>query len=227
MTTLAIDGIQAAPATIKVNRADLPDILDVRKGANFVTFVAVVKAHLNKTAKAECSTCNGTKIQPGVAKVIKCRSCKGRGTETIKHTWGEVSKISLVNGQINWYYESAVQRRQVKHDVQPADFKSAGRAWGVRLRGTPFVTHKSKQYVEVRVLKTIDDPRYFAADGTEIPADQVKPFLPKRKEGERQQRAGVPADDVVICRDYGLTDLPDGWGIRKLSINGEVYDVED
>ncbi len=227
MTTIAIDGIKTATATDTLKRDRLPEILNERKGANFVTFVAQVNARLNKSAQATCPTCNGSKIHPKVAKVIKCRDCKGKGTKRVKHSWGQVSKISLVNGQVNWYYENAVRNRQVKHDVDPADFESAGRAWGKRIPKTPFIGHNGNRYVEVRVLSTIDEPRYFAEDGSELTAEQVKPYMPKRTEGKRQQDAGVPAEDVVICRDYGLDNLPDGWGIHKLSINGKVYDIED
>lgn len=127
---------------------------------------------------------------------------------------GKVKKVSHVNGLINWIYSNAVNRQREREEKVP-DFVPLRRSWGERLRGRPFVAHKGRLYLEVKVQKSIKH-EYFI-DGkpaTEQEQEEIKSFLSKKEEGTRQQ-----LDNPVILRDYKLEN------IKQVSIDNHLLVV--
>jgi len=126
-------------------------------------------------------------------------------------------KISHVNGMVNWVYENSVNRQRGREQGEDADlFVSHPRKWGTRIHGTPFVEHKGKLYVEMKVERVLGT-RYEDADGQEISADAVAPFQsPKKGESARQ---GV--EQEIILRDYGLDT------ITAVTFGGETLEVRN
>lgn len=162
----------------------LKEMLKARKGATIVTIVAETEPDLRKTGNP----------------YIGCK------------------KISRVNGVINWIYENAVNRQR-EREGQPVNadgyiehFESLPRKWGQRIHGTPFVEHKDNTYLELKVERSLGHE--YRHNGETLTDEQVAPFLPKKKEGERQK-----VDKPVILRDYNLTN------IVQISVGGEVYDI--
>lgn len=172
----------------EVTAEELKGLLLSRKGANFVSFESETDARLRKTG----------------------------------NPFGEVRKTSKVNGVINWEYAGAVNRqreregRPVGDDGEVELFEPKPRKWGTRIKGTPFVENNGKLYVEVKVERTLAAPTYRDADGHELTAEQVAPFMPKRKKSSRQ---GV--DKEVVLRDYSLGN------IRRIKVNGEAFVVRE
>lgn len=120
---------------------------------------------------------------------------------------GRVQKRSTVNGAIGWIYQNSVNRERVREELE-ADFESFPRKWGERIKGTPFVEHKGKTYLELKVEKSISTE--YLLDGEVIDKSVIEEWLPKRKpEGERQQ-----VENPVILRDYDLSN------IKEISFDG-------
>ena len=113
---------------------------------------------------------------------------------------GRVVKRSRVNGAIGWIYDSGVNRQRIREGLEP-DFESFPRKWGQRIKGTPFVEHKGRTYLELKVERALSTE--YLLDGEVIDKSVIEEWLPKRKaEGERQQ-----VENPVILRDYDLANI--------------------
>jgi len=147
---------------------------------------------------------------------------------------GPITKITHINGMANWLYEDSVNR-QKEREGKEADFISHPRQWGARLKLQdyllPFIHHrKGLVQPSCRTLSSIDslpsadelylelkcqnvyEVKYFQ-NGKEIDKSVVEPYMPKRKEGERQE-----LDKAVVLRDYKLTN------IKRIKLDGQIYE---
>lgn len=120
--------------------------------------------------------------------------------------------IIFQNQNVNGY-ERMVKRRLEKEGKDPQTFKLSPRRWGVRIKGTPIVTHYDKWYLEVIFLRC-GKVTYFL-DGEEIDKGDIEGLDEDRVEGEQ---GGL--EDKVIIRTYT------SHTIKKIVVNGEEY-VED
>lgn len=107
---------------------------------------------------------------------------------------GEITKITVSSVQI--FTNQNTNGYNNKRLKANADFKLSPRAWGERVAGTPFVTHKGNDYLEVIFNKVIS-VEYFH-NGAPIAKDAIE-GLPASK----------PASDTdgVIIRTYGLDSI--------------------
>lgn len=113
---------------------------------------------------------------------------------------GRVLKRSTVNGAIGWIYQNSVNRERARENLEP-DFEAFPRKWGQRIKGTPFVEHKGKTYLELKVERAISTE--YLLDGQVVDKSVIEEWLPKRKpEGERQE-----VDRPIILRDYDLANI--------------------
>lgn len=194
-----------------VSIQELTNLLDARRGACFVTIVARVDAKLVK---------------------------KHRETGE-PNPYAGATKVSRVNGCINWSYANSVNNQRLR-EGQPTNeadqvefFTPEKRAWGQRrfynaageavydrsasVRLSPFVDHKQAVYLEMKVEKSVE--HRYELDGEVLTDEQVAPYLPKRKESSRQQ-----VEKPVILRDYTL-DKAGETSIMALTMGGETYHV--
>jgi len=123
--------------------------------------------------------------------------------------FGDVRKVSRVNVTLGFQYEKAVNRQRAREGGE-TDFEAAPRQWGERKPGTMLVEHKGNLYLETKVERSLDC-QYFTADGKELTAEEVKPFLPK-KGASRQE-----VEKEILVRDYALES------IRSIAFGGEQY----
>lgn len=175
-----------------MTRSDLVETMQGRKGAFFVTIVAETDPRLLKTG----------------------------------NPYAGATKVSRVNGLLNWIYENAVNNQRSREN-QPLDnngevehFTALPRKWGSRVKRndgtvTPLVEHKGKQYLELKVQQSLGY-EYRDANGNVIDPANVEPFLPKRKEGARQE-----VDNPVILRDYSIEN------IQQITLDGIVYEITE
>jgi len=170
----------------KISRTELVEMLASRRGATAVTFVAETEPAMLKTGN------------PYV---------------------GRTKKVARVNGMVGWDYERSVNLQRCREE-QPLDdagevayFESAPRQWGRRIKGSPFVEHNGKLYLEVRVNRSLGHE--YRVDGQTVDPKKINKFLPKRKEGKRQK-----VTKPVICRDYDVTNL------KAIAVGGEHYEIE-
>ena len=133
-----------------------------------------------------------------------------------KNPFGKVIKHSYVNGMLGFDYENSVNNQRGREELE-LDFKAEKRAWGERVmfngKATPFVAHKGKTYLTVKVERSVQKARYFQADGTELTTEQVVPYLPKPS-ASRQD-----VTKQVIHREYSVGNL------RSLVVGGVNYQI--
>jgi len=122
--------------------------------------------------------------------------------------FGPVRKVSRVNVCLGFQYEAAVNRQRTREESE-ADFEARPRQWGERVSAM-LIGHKGRTYLETKVQKSLG-VTYIDANGRELSADEVRPFLPARSKS-RQEVASE-----IIVRDYALDS------IRSLTFGGEEY----
>jgi len=127
--------------------------------------------------------------------------------------FGNIIKITRVNGVIQWIYEVSVNRQRVRENKVP-DFEAFPRSWGDRIPHTPLVEYKQQLYLEVKVEKR--DFNYFTlTNGTEVVPEVIQPFLKPESKG----RQGL--ERKVILRDYMLNN------INSIVYNHTHYLIDD
>lgn len=148
--------------------------------------------------------------------------CLKRDRETGEpNPWGQIVKVSMVQGLIGFRYENSVNnQREREGDV--ADFEAEPRSWGHHVENpstgnpSPLVTNNAgdRTYIEVKVERVLSTT-YHAEDGTVLTYDECKGVLPARKEESSRQELDKP----VILRDYALDN------VVGLSMNGNQIQV--
>ena len=111
-----------------------------------------------------------------------------------------VSSVQIFTNQNGSAYAAKVQRG-LDNEGEGSTFKLSPRTWGERVEGTPFVTHKGTDYLEVIFNKVIGTPEYFR-NGTPIAKDAIE-GLPKAKPESKQ--GGL--EDKVIIRTYKFESI--------------------
>ena len=182
---------------------ELTNLLDSRRGAEFVTITARVDARLVK---------------------------KHRETGE-PNPYAGATKVSRVNGCINWCYGQSVNNQRIR-EGNGEHFFPEPRRWGQRrfinaagesvydrsasVRLSPFVDHKQAVYLELKVQNALEH-QYEAPDGSPLTDEQVAPYLPARSNSSRQE-----VENPVILRDYTL-DKNGESNILAIAIGGENY----
>lgn len=164
-------------------------LMEHRKGANFVSMHVVTFRKLNKTAKI-----NGKKV---------------------KNPFEAIYKEEWANGVIQFKYENAVKNQQKREGLVPLYVpKSSWHHVVTRDSGelSPFSMHKNIGAIEyMRVLKTnVFGTNYFDTEGRDVPYEQIKPFIPKKKENKNN----------VPFRVYKLDSIVD------VKIDGRIYTMK-
>lgn len=107
-------------------------------------------------------------------------------------------------------YNAMVQRRLAAEGKDPESFELSPRAWGERVAGTPFVTHKGKTYLEVIFLQS--GKVQYQLDGAPVDAAQIQ-GLPESKSTGGQ--GGL--ENKVVIRTFDVQN------ILELRANGETW----
>jgi hypothetical protein len=116
------------------------------------------------------------------------------------HNLGEVFKVSRVNVVINFNYSNSVNRQMGREGMEQ-DFVAQPRKWGVRIAGTPFVSHNDKLYLEAKIEKSLDH-RYEDEKGDVIDSAKVTPFLPASRKPFTQTQ-----EKEIMLRDYDMNNI--------------------
>jgi hypothetical protein len=106
-------------------------------------------------------------------------------------------------------YENMVNRRLAAEGK--GEFEVGPRAWGERIKDTPFVTHKGALYLEVIFLKAGE--RHFTVDGQ--PYDGAIQGL--EEDHEEGHQGGL--SNKVIIRTYKVSS------IKRITINGKTFNL--
>ena len=163
---------------------------------------------LETAQKAFAQLEGGTFVGLDTATPVKLKGGKknpqqGRVTKVM--TGAQVMSFSNTNGSA---YDKMVRRRLEAEGKDADSFQLSPRAWGERIAGTPFVTHKGEHYLEVIFLKA-GEVQYML-DGQPVQASEIE-GLPEARESTGQgglERKVVirtfKLENVTALRAYGL-----------------------
>ncbi len=132
---------------------------------------------------------------------VKLKGGKGnplQGKVTKKTLGASVMVFTNANSSA---YGDMVKRRLVKEGKDPESFELGKRAWGERIKGTPFIEHKEQKYLEAIFLNS-GKSEYFV-DGIKTPKEDIE-GLPVVKVNEESQ-GGL--EDKVIIRTFKVDSI--------------------
>lgn len=121
---------------------------------------------------------------------------------------GELLKLSRFQGKMGngVNYATTVNHRLKKEGKTP-DFIAQPRKWGERIKGTPFVSHKGKLYVEIQPFRSLSTA--YIVNG-EVPRivrkEDIAQYLTPVRPSKLQADAGL-TDHQVIVRDFRIDRL--------------------
>ena len=119
------------------------------------------------------------------------------------------SNVMIFQNKNSNAYKNMVERRLEREGKNPNDFQLSPRTWGVREVGTPFVSHKGNEYLEVIFLKA--GQVQYLVDRKVVPKDQIV-GLPVVQEAEQ---GGL--DNKVIIRTYAVEN------IRAITVDQDTF----
>lgn len=127
-----------------------------------------------------------------------------------------IVKRETLNGTVGYIYANAVNRIAGKEDKEEREAKR--HPWGDMDEKHLFRVHRhtGAHYLSMQV-KSVTVHGFFAPDGTQIPEDQIRPFIPEKKKSSTQ----ADLDGEVIARDYAVSNMT---GLR---IQGNEYAISD
>lgn len=113
-----------------------------------------------------------------------------------------IVKRETLNGVIGYDYGKAVNRLAGKEDKEERECKI--HPWGDMDEKRLFRIHRKTgaEYLSMKVEKA-EVHGYFKPDGTEIPSEEIKPFIPIKNKSSTQE----DLDGEVIARDYSLKNI--------------------
>lgn len=126
--------------------------------------------------------------------------------------FGPITKISVVNGVINFNYQNAVNKQREREDKE-TDFVSQPRTWGQKIAHTPFIEHNGKYYLTIKVEKT-QSPTYVDSNGHEINVSDLIPHMYAQSESSRQD-----VEKEIITRDYCMSN------VTMVTMNSVTYQI--
>lgn len=123
-----------------------------------------------------------------------------------------IVKSETLNGMIGYIYENGINRVATKEGKEHRDAKP--HPWGDMDEKHLFRIHRKtgKMYLSMMV-RGVKVHGFFAPDGTEIPDESIRQFIPEKHTSSSQS----DLDHEVIVRDYDMAN------IRGIRMNGEVY----
>jgi hypothetical protein len=177
--------------TLSVTKDQLVKKLMAIVGPTPATFIARTPVKMNKTMAGDRS-----KPNPYLDKVVKEQKS---------------------NVFINFNYQNSVNRALAKEGKE-ADFEAKPRKWGVKVPGTPLVTHEGRYYLEARFLNNEPSVKYLM-EGQEIEKDLLKPYITEKNVESIKENQGL--EEIVIMRDFKIDN------IMQITFGGTTYVVSD
>jgi len=113
-----------------------------------------------------------------------------------------IVKRETLNGVIAYDYGKSVNRLAAKEDKDEREAKR--HPWGDMDAKQLFRVHRTtgKAYLSMKV-ENVTVHGFFRPDGTEVPADEIRPFIPQKQRSSTQS----DLEGEVIPRDYNLDNI--------------------
>lgn len=158
------------------NQTDLIQFLTNYRSASKATFVSKTATKLNK---------------------------KDVATKQIPNPHGQIYKISLFSGEINFDYEDKVNDARLV-EGKNQDFESAGSVNGLQYHSKALSVKDSTFYLRVIPEKSITKPFYEREDGSKIDIEEIKPFMPVSKSTSSGRQE---LDNAIPIRTFKLESI--------------------
>lgn len=137
-----------------------------------------------------------------------------------------VLKKSRFVAMIGANYQNAVNNQAKREEnAAPVAFVAAPLPWGEWVKGleNKVKVHKGKFYLRTETTpgeRRMRTPKveFLTPSGEKLAYETVKPFIPIRKEGGRQESHGNAG--IVKVRDFAFDS------IRKIRMGGETFEIE-
>ncbi len=202
-------------------------LLDVR-GTTFVSLTSRTEPKMNKrnnplfgnVEKVSTTNCiigynyenmvNNARKRELATDVKQAALDAGVPAEILKQFEGEITGIA--EKAANDF--EAKKRQWGKHYISPFDNKPSR----ILIEHTPKDSTEKRFYVQVAVLNTKTPTYYYKGTDNELSTDDLvtaKSFMPKRKEGERQE-----LKNPIIVRDYRIDN------VKKITLNKSRYEIK-
>ena len=111
-----------------------------------------------------------------------------------------VKKHATVNGVIGFDYDKGINRLADKEGKEDREAKP--RRWGQLTPDRLFVTNKGNFYLQMK-CESAKNVRYVMPNGTEIPVEQIKPFLTEKSKSSSQ----ADLEGEVVVRDVNVNNI--------------------
>ena len=113
-----------------------------------------------------------------------------------------IVKRETLNGMIGYIYSNSVNRIADKEGKEEREVKR--HPWGDMDSKHLFRTHRhnGNKYLSMKV-QNVTVHGFFRPDGSEVPADEIRPFIPKKKKSSTQ----ADLEGEVIARDYAMRNI--------------------
>lgn len=143
------------------------------------------------------------------------------GLRMVANPFGTIFKQVRAVGFCGADYTNAVKREAIRQDTGADTFQGNVLPWGEWLVPNKVITHYGTLYLRTQTTpnQRRNQPAkllcYRDATGKFLARDDVKPFLPERKESAKQQAHGL--HDTVWVRVYRFDSL------QRVRILGQTY----
>jgi len=124
-----------------------------------------------------------------------------------------VSKISVVNGIINFIYANSVENQREREGLDLDKFEPQPRQWGNRILNTPLVKHKGSYYLEVKVENVLETT-YVDSNENKVDREEIEKFLYSSSQPSTQK-----TENEIVLRDYKIENL------EQVRMYGDVFNL--
>lgn len=125
-----------------------------------------------------------------------------------------IMKRAYVHATVWFIYQNSVNAQREREQLEK-DFVSAPRKWGVRLNPA-FVLHNNRLYLSIKYNYDIEPSKYFDANGKELNAEEVIPWISESSSSSRQGTS-----KAIISKEYLIQH------IKEIHILNGHYHITD
>ena len=129
--------------------------------------------------------------------------------------YGEVTKVTEANVNINFNYTNAVNNARLKEGNEE-EFVAQPRKWGQKVPGTPLVLHEGNYYLEARFLGYSKTNSVYYHNNKVVEKTLLESFIPAVREAKNQD-----LENEVIVRSFKIQS------IKEVLVNKTRYVVID
>ena len=138
-----------------------------------------------------------------VTKTVVKMNVNDVATRTKKHNFGTVYKVSVIEADINFDYETKVNDQRFL-EGKDQDFKASAPKWGTAISKS-LSENNGQFYLKANPKKSLYKSSYENEAGEKIDYKDIEPWIPVKK--ETLTEGGQGTDKEVVFRAYKLDSI--------------------